>query len=169
MKFRDLQILMPTLFLVFVILGINRCSGQGLPELRVAPNSRYLETSDGKTFVWLGDTAWELFHKLSREEANLYLEDRAEKGFTVIQAVVLGELDGLRIPNFYGDLPFHDLDPTRLNEKYFEHVDWIVNRAESMGLRVGMLPTWGDKVESRNPGSGPVVFDAKNSRFMGSC
>jgi hypothetical protein len=36
-------------------------------------------------FFWLGDTAWELFHRLNREEADRYLEDRARKGFTVIQ------------------------------------------------------------------------------------
>ncbi len=136
MKFRDLQILMPTLFLVFVILGINRCSGQGLPELPVAPNSRYLETSDGKTFVWLSNTAWELFHKLGRRGEPLSGRPH-EKGSTVIQAVVLGELDGLHLANFYGDLPFHDLDPTRLNEKYFEHVDWIVNRAEAWACEWG--------------------------------
>jgi hypothetical protein len=58
-------------------------------------------TADGRPFFWLGDTAWELFHRLNREEATRYLEDRASKGFTVIQAVALAELDGLNTPNAY--------------------------------------------------------------------
>ena len=64
------------------------------PALRVSDNKRFLVEADGKPFFYLGDTAWELFHRLNREEADRYLENRAKKGFTVIQAVALAELDG---------------------------------------------------------------------------
>src|SRR5690606_18270174 len=101
-------------------------------------------------------TAWELFHKLNREEATEYLENRKSKGFTVIQAVVLAENNGLRTPNSYGEVPLIVLDPTKPNEKYFEHVDFVVNKAEELGLVIGMLPTWGDKIFSENPGAGPI-------------
>lgn len=53
-------------------------------RLQVAPSHRYLQHQDGAPFFYLADTAWELFHRLNREEATLYLEDRARKGFTVI-------------------------------------------------------------------------------------
>lgn len=53
------------------------------PRLRVTANHRWLEHADGRSFLWLGDTAWELFHRLTREEACLYLSNRAAKGFTV--------------------------------------------------------------------------------------
>jgi hypothetical protein len=59
-------------------------------------------------FSYLGDTAWELFHRLNREEADRYLDDRTRKGFTVIQAVALAELDGLNTPNAYGHRPLDD-------------------------------------------------------------
>src|SRR5262245_509374 len=52
-------------------------------KLKVSDNQRFLVTGDGQPFFWLGDTAWELFHRLNREEANQYLRDRAQKGFTV--------------------------------------------------------------------------------------
>ncbi len=55
-----------------------------LPRLRVSPDHRSLVKEDGTPFFYLGDTAWELFHRLNREEATTYLEDRAKKGFTVI-------------------------------------------------------------------------------------
>jgi hypothetical protein len=134
--------------------------------LTVSENQRYLAHADGSPFFFLGDTAWELFHRLNREEADLYLQDRARKGFTVIQAVVLAELDGLRAPNPYGELPLHDFDPTRPNEAYFRHVDYIVDKAASLGMYVGMLPTWGDKYNA-GWGKGPEIFTPENARPYG--
>src|SRR5688572_16130487 len=95
---------------------------------RVSDNGRFLLCENGQPFFYLGDTAWELFHRLNREETEEYLQDRAAKGFTVIQAVILAEENGLRVPNRYGALPLEDFDPTRPNEEYFAHVDWVINR-----------------------------------------
>ena len=114
-------------------------------KLQISDNKRFLQSADKAPFFFLGDTAWELFHRLTREEADFYLQTRAAQGFNVIQAVVLAEFDGLRIPNALGEVPLHDLDPTKPNEAYFQHVDYIVDKAESLGLFVGLLPTWGDK------------------------
>ena len=72
-------------------------------KLTVSENGRYLQYENGKPFFWLGDTAWELFHRLNKEESEQYLKNRADKGFTVIQAVVLAELDGLNTPNREGE------------------------------------------------------------------
>jgi hypothetical protein len=124
----------------------------------VSADGRHLLQADGRPFFYLADTGWCLFHRLSREEADLYLRNRAAKGFTVIQAVLLSELDGLRTPNVYGERPLVDNDPRRLNEKYFAHVDWIVERAGELGLTVALLPTWGDKWHSRQNEPGPKVF-----------
>ena len=135
-------------------------------RLRVTENGRYLEYEDGTPFFYLGDTAWELFHRLDREGADRYLADRARKGFTVIQAVVLSELGGLDTPNPYGALPLVDRDPTRPNEAYFQHVDHIVNRAQELGLVVGMLPTWG-RYWTRTPSAGPAIFTLENARSYG--
>ena len=115
-------------------------------RLRVSDDKRRLVHEDGSFFLYLGDTAWELFHRLNREEADLYLQNRQAKGFTVIQAVAVAELDGLKTPNAYGELPFIDHDATRPNHRYFEHVDWVVQRASSLGLGVGLLPTWGNHI-----------------------
>ncbi|HKJ78841.1 MAG TPA: glycoside hydrolase family 140 protein [Prolixibacteraceae bacterium] len=151
------------ILLIVTLITLNSFS----QVLRVNESQRYLETTDGKPFLWIGDTAWELFHKLNREEATEYLENRAAKGFSVIQAVVLAENEGLRTPNSYGEVPLIDLDPAQPNEAYFEHVDYIVNKAEELGLVIGMLPTWGDKIESAHPGAGPLVFDVDNAFVFG--
>jgi len=137
-----------------------------LPRLQVSENRRYLVTSDEDPFFWLGDTAWELFHRLDREETLVYLRDRAAKGFNVIQAVALAELDGLRTPNAQGELPLIDLDPTRPNEAYFAHVDWVIEQANALGMYVALLPTWGDKWNQRW-GVGPEVFTPENAGVFG--
>lgn len=126
--------------------------------LRVSDNGRFLVRGDGEPFFYLGDTAWSLFQRLDREEADLYLRNRADKGFTVIQAVVLAEMNCLNTPNAYGDLPFIDKDINRPNEPYFAHVDYVVRRAHELGLYVGLLPTWGDKVGFGIWGDGPFNF-----------
>lgn len=137
-----------------------------LPRLQVSDNHRFLVTAEGRPFFWLGDTAWELFHRLDREAAGQYLQNRAERRFTVIQAVVLAELDGLRVPNPYGHTPLRDNDPTQPNEDYFKHVDWIVARANALGLYIGMLPTWGDKW-NKKWGAGPEIFTPANAEVYG--
>jgi hypothetical protein len=108
----------------------------------VDPSGRFLRYAGEPRFL-LGDTAWELFRRLTKDEADHYLRTRAAQGFNTVLAVALSEFDGLRVPNVEGHLPFHDLDPTRPDEAYWRHIDWIVRRAGSHGLTVGILPTWG--------------------------
>jgi len=141
-------------------------------RLKVSENRRYLVREDGKPFFYLGDTAWELFHRLDRAEADRYLEDRARKGFTVIQAVALAELDGHSDPNPYGHLPLVDLDPARPavqdgpGNDYWDHVDYIVDKANARGLVIGFLPTWGrywhDPIKDGRP-----LFTAQNAETYG--
>lgn len=138
-----------------------------IKPLVVSSNRRYLTTRDGSPFFYLGETAWELFHRCTREDAELLLSDRAAKGFTVIQAVALAELDGLNTPNSYGHRPFVDNDPARPVEEYWSHVDWIVRRTNEHGMYVGLLPTWGDKWKEGN-GAGPLIFTEQNARAYGA-
>ncbi len=136
-------------------------------QIKVSPTGRFLQTADGKPFFWLGDTAWELFHRLTREEAELYLKNRADKGFTVIQAVALAELDGLHDPNPYGEIPLENDDPTKPREAYFQHVDFIIRKANDLGLQIGLLPTWGDKLSKDRWGAGPEIFTVENAKVYG--
>jgi hypothetical protein len=135
-------------------------------RLVISENHRFLQFVDGTPFFYLGETAWELFHRLSCEEAEQFLENRRQKGFTVIQAVLLAELDGLQTPARNGEVPLKDLDPLRPNRKYFEFVDSIIHLAAGKGLFIGLLPTWGDKVDQKW-GKGPVIFDEENAKGYG--
>jgi hypothetical protein len=141
------------------------------PGLRISDNRRFLVHADGKPFFYLGDTAWELFHRLDREQATRYLEDRAKKGFTVIQAVAIAELDGHTDPNPYGHLPFTNRDPARpavkdgANNDYWDHVDFIVDKANSLGLWVGFLPTWGRYWHDTRDNQRPIFTRANAATY----
>jgi hypothetical protein len=137
-----------------------------LERLAISVDSRFLTTESGQPFFWLGDTAWELFHRLNRQDAEHYLETRRQQGFNLIQAVILAEQDGLHTPNTNGHVPLCGDDPARPNEPYFQYVDEIIRLAASKGLYIGLLPTWGDKVNALW-GIGPVVFDTGNARIYG--
>jgi hypothetical protein len=146
--------------LLFIFLCFFQLLSQA--QFSVSGNGRYL-LKNGKPFFWLGDTAWELFHRLNREEAERYLKRRSEQGFTVVQAVALAELDGLHTPNPYGETPLTNDDPAKPNEKYFEHVDYIISKANEYGITIGLLPTWGDKVFKDRWGAGPEIFNESNA------
>lgn len=131
-------------------------------KLKVSDNKRFIVHEDGTPFFYLGDTGWELFHRLNKEDTEKYLDNRRAKGFTVIQAVALAELDGLNSPNAEGNKPLIDNDPLKPNEAYFAHVDWVIKKAAEKGIYIGLLPTWGDKVDKRW-GVGPIIFNKENA------
>ncbi|MGR3811827.1 glycoside hydrolase family 140 protein [Jiulongibacter sp. NS-SX5] len=152
--------------LLFLSLISFSLSAQ-LPRLEVSENGRFLQTEEGKPFFWTADTAWELFHKLDKEEATQYLEKRASQGFNVIQAVGLAELDGLNTPNAYGYKALDSTDPIKINVQYFNNVAWVMEKADSLGLYVAFLPTWGDKLFKESWGAGPEIFNEKNAYEFG--
>ncbi|MFN8486504.1 MAG: glycoside hydrolase family 140 protein [Caldilineaceae bacterium] len=140
---------------------------QTMPRVRVSGNQRFLVTETGAPFFWLGDTAWEIFHRLTREEAAFYFATRQRQRFNVIQAVALAEFDGLHTPNAYGETPLHNDDPTQPNEKYFAYVDELIQMAAAHEIYVALLPTWGDRVNRNQWGTGPIVFNEHNARTYG--
>lgn len=161
------------LSLFMALIGVISVMAQPNSHGRVVvhPGNRFLMYEDGTPFFWLGDTAWQMFHRHTRESARTYLQDRAMKGFNVIQAVCLAEHGGLSSPNAMGEMAFVDENYTIPNDKYFDHIEYMVDVADSLGVMIGMLPTWGDKVNLKW-GAGPVIFDTEEKaenygRYMG--
>ena len=145
-------------FLLAIILGV---SGQAQPtanqRLLVSANGRFFTNGNGEPFFWLGDTGWLLFSKLNREEAALYLEDRKQKGFNVIQAMVL---HNVALQNAYGDsglinrnvatpltTPGASPDDATAYD-YWDHVDYIVDLAAEKGIYMALVPVWGTNVKN---------------------
>lgn len=122
-------------------------------RLRIGPDGSSFVTADGEPFFWLGDTAWSLFVNLDREQTLEYLDDRADKGFTVIQAVAVAPPSGGLGPNAHGDRPYDEAidepavtdgaDPDDEEQyDYWDHVEFVVAEAARRGMYVAILPAW---------------------------
>lgn len=124
-------------------------------------NPHYLSYSDGTPFFWLADTGWELFWRVNRDDAAWYLTQRKIQGFNVIQAVILSELEGAMQPNVYGDSIFYNRNPeapavtpgnnpkNSVEYDFWDHIDYCIAMADSIGLYMCLLPTWGEYVVPR--------------------
>ncbi|AGC68049.1 glycoside hydrolase family 101 [Thermoclostridium stercorarium subsp. stercorarium DSM 8532] len=126
-----------------------------MERIKISENGRYLMYESGKPFFWLGDTAWLLFQKLSADEAQEYINDRRDKGFNVIQAVLIHDVTDT---NVYGKPALDDdsITKTFINNSpdlespnsYWKHVDRVVDMAEKAGMYMGLLPVWGSIVKA---------------------
>ncbi len=114
-------------------------------KLTVSENGRYL-TVGTQPFFWLGDTGWLLLSKLNREETETYLEDRKEKGFNVIQVMVLHSLDAV---NVSGDSALINKNIGAPKEGgYWKGLDFAIDLAEKKGLYMALVPVWGSNVKA---------------------
>ena len=132
-----------------------------------ADDPHYIRHADGTRFWWFGDTAWELIHRATRPEVELYLDDRQAKGFTVVQTVILSEMLRVKESNAYGAVALEAWDPLRpvlsaSGDGFWDHVDFIIDAAARRGIYVGLLPTWGELVVPRN---GPPVFQTASQAY----
>ena len=125
--------------------------------LKVSDNGHYLMDSEGNPFFWLGDTGWLLFTKLNRDEVKQYLDNREQKGFNVIQVMVLHSVSA---KNLYGDsaLVNQDVATPLVTEgksfenpeeyDYWDNVDYVINEAGKRGIYMGLVPVWGGNVKA---------------------
>lgn len=136
-------------------------------QLEVSQNGHYIQHEDETPFLWIGDTGWGMFQQLTREEVDLYLDNRQTLGFTVIQTVAHwsphgGGLD--RSPdnaaNAYGHRPFagEENDPNtsepllveggsaNVPNDYWDHADYVVDAIKARGMYLALLPVWGSEL-----------------------
>ena len=147
--------IIPVLFLTFLSLATF---AQPLSKLKISDNKRFITDENGNPFFWLGDTGWLLFSKTTRQEAETYLKNRNEKGFNVLQVMLIHNLKAA--VNVYGDSAFNASDVTNPKETigssfsdsiqydYWDHVDYIVGLAEKYGIFMAMVPVWGSNVRA---------------------
>ncbi|MFC5406260.1 DUF4038 domain-containing protein [Cohnella soli] len=115
--------------------------------IRRSADSRYLEHEDGKPFFWLADTWWMSLTKRLKwpEEYMEVLNDRVEKGFSVIQIIA----------GLYPDMqPFDerganeagfpwDEEYKTINPAYFQKADDRIYALAEAGLVPCLVGCWG--------------------------
>jgi len=165
---------------VIISLVLFGCASDKKPAalksgLRISENGRYF-VEDGKPFFWLGDTGWLLFNKLTREQADQYLEDRKQKGFNVVQAMVLHTVPSV---NIYGDssLVNGDISKPAVTEgnsfadpkqyDFWDHIDYIVDKAKEKGIYMALVPVWGTNVKNKKatPGQAKLYAEFLAKRY----
>lgn len=119
-------------------------------ELAVAPDGRYLQHTDGTPFFWMGETGWLLPERLTREDADFYLDACRDAGFNVVQVQTV---NGVPATNAYGKLSMPDgFDFSKIDAEgedgYWQHMDYIIRKAERNGIYLGMVCIWGGLVKN---------------------
>lgn len=119
-------------------------------KLKVSENGRYLQHENGTPFFWMGETGWLLPERLDRSEASYYLSGCRKAGFNVVQVQTI---NGVPAINFYGQYSHPDgFNFKEINKKgvygYWDHMDYIIKKAEQNGIYIGMVCIWGNLVKA---------------------
>jgi hypothetical protein len=129
------------LLVLISITSINIYAQKNSDRIVVSPNHRFLQYENGEPFFWLGDTGWFLFSKLNREEVKVYLKNRTNKGFNVIQCIVVPSLP---LSNVYGDSAFINNDiSTPAPSPFWSHIDFVIDEAAKLNMYIALVPIWG--------------------------
>jgi len=145
-----------------------------LPELpayrypiRIASETESLVDQDGRPFFLQGDAGWSLISGTRREDAEVYLDDRAQRGFNSILVVLIDHTDPLT--NAYGEAPFHvDGDFRTPNEEYFSYADFVIESAMERGIQVWLSPIYlGYKGGDEGFYADVIASDAEEMRDWG--
>jgi Protein of unknown function (DUF4038)/Putative collagen-binding domain of a collagenase len=122
-----------------------------LPEFRLAafplqrvPGLRHLVDAQFRPFLLHGDTAWSMLVQLTRDETEGYLEDRRQRGFNTLLVNLLEYTYSAQPPrNRFGEGPFVRAgDYATPNERYFEHVAWVLQAAARKGILILLAPSY---------------------------
>lgn len=133
--------------------------------LYASSDGHYFQTADGKPFFWQADTAWQLPNRLIFEEVDVYLKDRAKKGFNLIQAVAT-DISRPDVPDRMGFTPWVNNDPYKPNEGHWKFIDKVIEHAwKKYGIRVVLHPAWGKMAHNGEGVDG--ILDAKSARHFG--
>lgn len=132
---------------LFAIAGPARAVERPVFPLTVHSSGRYLVDRGGKPFRIHGDAPWDYLIRLSPAEADLYLANRAAKGFN---ALLVELIEPKRwaprslAPDTYDGIPPFQRpgDFATPNDAYFDRVADLVDRAAAHGMAVLLTPAY---------------------------
>lgn len=163
MKKLKLSFILMALCLISISVNAQNSNKNEMPwdngKLKVSDNKRYLQHENGKPFFWLGETAWLLPSRSNRDEVDYFMAETRKNGYNVVQISTLHNIPSM---NVYGSwaLPnsfdFKNIDKSG-EYNYWQHVDYIVERAQRSGIYIGIVCVWGGPVKAKQL----TVEDAK--------
>jgi hypothetical protein len=102
--------------------------------LKVSADRRTLAYADDTPFLWMGDTGWYIFVKSTPDEWKKYVDNRAEKEFTILQVLVSGSRTTLQDAD--GQMAFNNEQP---NDVFWKSLEKKVHYANEKGLVVFLV------------------------------
>lgn len=106
-------------------------------DLGVTPDGHHL-SKGGAPFFFLSDTEWVLNERTDSDVTTL-LDDRAAKGFSVVQVFATRYWDPAVRTDVNGNYPFVNNDPTLPNAPYWNRWRWIADQAGARGLHLLLI------------------------------
>src|SRR5579862_7891901 len=112
--------------------------------LKTVPMKRVLVDQKNVPFLLQGDAAWSLLVVQTKEEVELYFKNRSQKGFNTCLVNVLEHWFCNNPPfNAYGEAPFTSPENfSSPNDKYFLHVDCVINKAAEYNIQLLLAPMY---------------------------
>ncbi len=185
MKYR---LVLSTLLTVAFLTMTTELHADNMSDLRVSKNGHFLVHRDGRGFFPVADTIWAIAWRLTREQVDAYLQHRKDQQFNTIALVAFPSYEGGKIiPNAYGDYAFEvgqhgAWDPRRpitapgdnpenaTEYDYWDHLEYIIDAAESMGMYAVLLPAWGGCVAGdwgNGHATAEIIFDVPGAYAYG--
>lgn len=155
------------LVLCLVCCGITTAQGAkpwDNGRLKVSENHRYLIHENGTPFFWLGNTAWLISERLTRDDVEFYLTKEREAGYNVEQIQVLNAIPTFNIYGMQANDESFDMQKFSRKDQYgyWEHLDYIVDFAASQGIYIAMDCIWGSQINKMT-----TEKAAKYGKFLG--
>lgn len=123
-------------------------------RVKIAEGGRHLAHEDGTPFFYLADTAWNGPLLSTQADWAAYLADRAAKGFTAIQFILMAPW-GAAYTDAEGRTAFNLDDPSQIDEAFFHRMDARVDAINAAGLLAVPVLAWAAKFGDsarHNPG-----------------
>lgn len=128
------------IILSILLLSVPHLALSSIFPIRINKTGKYFEDNKGKPFLYHADTGWQLFYKLTPEEAEFYMLRRKEQGFNTLQIQISMDVNA---PNYKGDKPFINAnDFTTVQEAYHDHAVKMVKIAEKLGFLIVITQPW---------------------------
>ncbi|MGO8930464.1 MAG: DUF4038 domain-containing protein [Limisphaerales bacterium] len=127
-------------------LGSTHTTARTTPAfpLKLGADRRYLVDQKDQPFLVIGDSPWSLIVEPTPAQVDLYLDDRAAKGFNLLLVNLLEHKFCTQAPKLHdGTAPFaSNGDFATPNESYFRYAEEIARKAAARGIALLLCPAY---------------------------
>lgn len=140
MKMMKMMKLIP--FLIVLALAKGYTQQLAFP-LKASENRKYIVDANNKPVFLKGCATWRIGYNVSIKEVRHFLEDRKAKDYNTLLVQISPDYNGGgNVPNVYGERIFHNANVSKPNEKFFSHVDSVLQVCSDMNFAVILFPLY---------------------------